>query len=184
MLSRHGGKLPWVTEMDDTMNGQAHLAGTAILKGWQSFSPGLRGTSYPGVTGQVPTTLKGLHLGGKARSVVSPRCAMNGLEYALTPALIVAPKVIHQAARRALFPSPQPIVNNFCATKLLTCEQRPFRLPKRRHAEPGRRITLPLSKDASGETFAPSSALWTKTNSQRSPWRRPSIRPSRVQSLA
>src|SRR6266478_4073541 len=33
-----------------------------ILKGWKSFSPGLRGTSYPGKTGQTPATLKGLHL--------------------------------------------------------------------------------------------------------------------------
>ena len=32
------------------MNGQAHLAGTAILKGWQSFSPGLRGTRHAKVS--------------------------------------------------------------------------------------------------------------------------------------
>jgi len=27
---------------------RAHLDTTAILKGWKSISPGLRGTSYPG----------------------------------------------------------------------------------------------------------------------------------------
>src|SRR5437899_7958249 len=32
-----------------------------ILKGWKSLSPGLRGTSYPGMTGQTRPTLKGLH---------------------------------------------------------------------------------------------------------------------------
>ncbi len=102
----------------------------------------------------------------------------------LTPALIVTPKVIHQRRGELWFPPPQPVVNNFCATKILTCEQLDFRLQKRCHAELGRRITPPLSKDASGETFAPSSALWTKTNSQRSLSRRPSIRPSPVQGLA
>jgi len=29
----------------------AHLGTNAILKGWKSFSPGLRGTSYPGRAG-------------------------------------------------------------------------------------------------------------------------------------
>src|ERR1051325_4030392 len=102
----------------------------------------------------------------------------------LPPTLIVTPKVIQQWRGEVWILSPQPVVNNFCAAKLLTCEQLDFRLPKRRHAELGRRITLPLSKDALGETLAPSSVLWTKTNSQRSPIRRPSIRPSRVQSPA
>src|ERR1051326_4553270 len=106
------------------------------------------------------------------------------LAFALTPSLIVSPKVILRRRGELLIPSPQPAVNNFCAARTLGCEQRPFRLQKRRHAELGRRITLPLSKDALGETFALSSALWTQTNSQRSLVRQPSIRPSPVQSLA
>src|SRR5208282_3771548 len=41
---------------------RAHLVGTTILKGWQSLSPGLRGTSYPGNTHPKPRfTLKGLY---------------------------------------------------------------------------------------------------------------------------
>src|SRR2546425_12606172 len=40
----------------------AHLGGTtAILKGWESFSPGLRGTSSAGVKHRTPATLQGLH---------------------------------------------------------------------------------------------------------------------------
>ncbi len=39
-----------------------HLVTAAILKGWKSFSPGLRGTSYPGgLSIPRPPTLKGLH---------------------------------------------------------------------------------------------------------------------------
>ena len=45
----------------------AHLVGTAILKGWKSLSPGLRGTSYPGITGQTPPTLKEFHQCRKTR---------------------------------------------------------------------------------------------------------------------
>jgi len=104
--------------------------------------------------------------------------------FPLNPALIGVPKVIHQRRGELWILSPQPLVNNFCAANILACEQLHFRLQHRRHAELGRRITLPLSKDALGETFAPSSALWTKTNSQRSLFTRPSIRPSRVQSFA
>ncbi len=37
------------------------LAPSTILKGWKSLSPGLRGTSYPGVKHHTSTTLKGLH---------------------------------------------------------------------------------------------------------------------------
>ncbi len=104
--------------------------------------------------------------------------------FPLTPALIGLPKVIHHRRGELADFSPEPVVNNFCAVKVFTCEQAVFGVPKRRHAELGERMTPPLSKDALGETFAPSSALWTKTNSQRSRFRRPSIRPSRVQSLA
>ena len=52
----------------------AHPAGATILKGWKSFSPGLRGTSYPGKLGQRPSTLKGLYQGREARLVVRPKC--------------------------------------------------------------------------------------------------------------
>src|SRR6266404_9077970 len=33
---------------------------TAILKGWKSFSPGLRRMSYPGLQHRTPATLQGL----------------------------------------------------------------------------------------------------------------------------
>src|SRR4051812_9719191 len=98
----------------------------------------------------------------------------------LTPTLIVTPKVIHQRRGELLFLSPQPMVNNFCAMNFLYCEPNPFRLHTRRHAELGRRMTPPLSKDASGETFAPNSALWIQTNSQRPLSPQPSIRPSLI----
>src|SRR5437016_13479241 len=52
----------------DGRSGCAHLGATLsgskqgiILKGWKSISPGLRGTSYPGVKQRVPATLKGLN---------------------------------------------------------------------------------------------------------------------------
>src|SRR6266404_3928811 len=41
--------------------GRPNLPTTAILKGWKSVSPGLRGTSYPGVKHSTAATLKGLH---------------------------------------------------------------------------------------------------------------------------
>ena len=85
----------------------------------------------------------------------------------LTPALIGSSKVIHRRRGELRKLSPQPTVNNFGATKILTCEQVTLRLQVRRHAELGRRMTPPLSRDALGETFAPSSALWTETNSQK-----------------
>ena len=112
------------------------------------------------------------------------RTNRTGCEDPLTLALIGVPKVIHERRGERPSFSPQPVVNNFCGPNILTCEQPDFRFHKRRHAELGRRITLPLSKDELGETFAPSSALWTKTNSQRPLLGQPSIRPSRVQSLA
>jgi hypothetical protein len=93
-------------------------------------------------------------------------------------------KVIHRRRGELWDLSPQPTVNNFGATRISMCEQIQFCPRTGRHAELGRRITPPLSKDEWGETFAPSSALWTETNSQRSPFRRPSIRPSPVQSPA
>src|SRR5438067_6029458 len=53
------------------------LGTTTILKGWKSLSPGLRGTSYPGVVSQTCPTLKGLHRSGKTPVVVLPRCTLE-----------------------------------------------------------------------------------------------------------
>src|SRR6266478_3959896 len=63
--------------------GQQALRTPTILKGWQSFSPGLRGTSYPGVVGQTSPTLKGLHRSGKTPVVVLPRFTQRGLGFAI-----------------------------------------------------------------------------------------------------
>ena len=45
----------------------------------------------------------------------------------LIRALIVTPKVIHQRRGELWFSPPRPVVNNFCAAKILTCEQLDFR---------------------------------------------------------
>ena len=93
-------------------------------------------------------------------------------------------KVIHRRRGESCLLSPQPTVNNFGPVKIVACQQPRFRLSKGRHAGLGRRITVPLRINASGETFAPSPALWSKTNTQRSTACRLSIRLSPVQSLA
>src|SRR6266446_2413313 len=57
----------------------------AILKGWESFSPGLRGTSYPGLSVQTPTTLKGLRQGRETRSSTVAKCARGRTSLRLKP---------------------------------------------------------------------------------------------------
>ncbi len=52
----------------------------AILKGWKSLSPGLRGTSYPARVGQASPTLKGLYRSRKTPVVVLPGCTPQKLQ--------------------------------------------------------------------------------------------------------
>src|SRR5258707_12926514 len=52
----------------------AHLVSTTILKGWESLSPGLLGTSYPGEKSRMSSTLKELHQHPLASLVALSRC--------------------------------------------------------------------------------------------------------------
>src|SRR6266576_1996197 len=64
--------------------GRPNLPTTSILKGWKSFSPGLRGTSYPGVKHRTPATLKGLH-----HPLGAPWCSSSRSGFTLIELLVV-----------------------------------------------------------------------------------------------
>ena len=64
--------------------GRPNLPTTSILKGWKSFSPGLRGTSYPGVKHRTPATLKGLH-----QPLGAPWCSSSRSGFTLIELLVV-----------------------------------------------------------------------------------------------
>src|SRR6266446_921423 len=67
-------------ELTNAARAWAHLCGTTVLKEWKAFSPDLsrKAGSHPGITGQTPPTLKGLHQRHRTPMVVLARCATRG----------------------------------------------------------------------------------------------------------